>query len=436
MAVMNNMREYTKTVLIILVLAFIGTIVFDWGMDVTGLKTRSDIVGKIEGVEITTQQYNEIYSNQIDNYRQQTGTEPNESQLQRIRNQTWESLVQDILIQKAIEEKDIAAHDQEIIHRIYNDPPEFLRSNPAFQNEQKQFDMAKYQAALNDPTIASQWRPVEEYIRQTLPREKFFQRLRATVRVTEDEVKREYLKQNQKATVKYIFFDPNQYMNADIEISEDELKTYYDSHKDEFQEEEKRKIDYVIFPTTPTAKDSMEQQDQAERLLQRAKSGEDFAELAEIYSEDTGTKQKGGDLGFFERGTMVEAFEEAAFNAEVGTIVGPVETQFGLHIIKVEEKRENDGKEEVKARHILIKYQPSRETTNRARDDAEYFALQAEETSFNKAAEKFDVKVSSSNLFPKGSGFVPGIGLNPQVSDFVFSNDVGEICLSYRGYSE
>lgn len=427
MAVMNNMREYTKVILIILVLAFIGTIIFDWGMDVTGMKTRSDIVGKVEGIEISTQQFNEVYSNQIDNYRQQTGREPSENQLQSIRNQTWESLVQDILIRQAVQAKDITAHDQEILYRIKNDPPEFLRSNPSFQNEQKQFDMAKYQAALNDPRTASQWRPVEEYIRQTLPREKFFQRLRATIRVTEDEIRREYLKQNQQATVKYVFFNPNNYADVEIELTDEELKSYYDNHKEEFQEEEKRKIDYVLFQTTPTASDSADQRDLAERLLQRAKSGEDFSELAEIYSEDTGTKQKGGDLGFFERGTMVQAFEEAAFNAEIGDIVGPVKSQFGLHIIKVEDKRERDGKEEVKARHILIKFQPSRKTTNKARDDAEYFAARAEETSFSKAAEEFDIEVSTSNLFPKGSGFVPGVGLNPQVSNFVFSNDVGDI---------
>ncbi|MGA2297146.1 MAG: peptidylprolyl isomerase, partial [FCB group bacterium] len=74
---------------------------------------------------------------------------------------------------------------------------------------------------------------------------------------------------------------------------------------------------------------------EAEKLLQRAKGGEDFAQLAMKYSEDKSSGQNGGDLGYFNKGQMIKEFEEAAFNAKVGSIVGPVETQYGYHIIKV-----------------------------------------------------------------------------------------------------
>jgi len=431
MAVMSQMRDRSAVILFALLILFVLSMAVGGlvgGANIIDIITgkNPNTVGVINGTEITYTQFNQAYINEIDAYRQRTGTEPAESQVSFVRNQVWEGFVQDVLVQEAILEKGLAATNDEIVWRIYNAPPDILKSNPSFQNDQKQFDMAKYQSYLNDAGTADQWRPIEEYLRQTLPYEKFQQQLQAGVRITEDEIKREYLKQNQTVKVSYVFIDPQKIADKDIEIDDDMLEDYYKNNKVEFKEEEKRQIQYVVFQTTATAKDSSEIRALADDILQRIKEGDDFGELAEIYSEDPGSKDKGGDLGFFAKGFMVKAFEEAAFSGKPGETVGPIQTQHGLHIIKVEEKKTENGEEKVNARHILFKFVASRKTLDKARDDAEYFAEQAKEVPFEELSKNIGRTPQGATFFVKGNGFVPGIGLNKRASNFIFSGKIGE----------
>jgi peptidyl-prolyl cis-trans isomerase C len=127
-----------------------------------------------------------------------------------------------------------------------------------------------------------------------------------------------------------------------VEVSEGDIKAYYESHKDEFKMPEMVRARHILIKTDPSASDNdnKKAREKAEDILKKIKAGEDFAKLAADLSDDPGSKTKGGDLGFFPKGIMVKSFEDVAFSLKPGEVSGIVETQFGYHIIKVEEKKE------------------------------------------------------------------------------------------------
>ncbi len=431
MAVMEKMRDYTKFFLIFLVVAFVGTIIFDWGMDVTGQKTQHTKIAEVNGKGISVQAFSQLYEQELENLRRRTGSDPSESQLDFVRNQVYENLIRDELISQEIQKRGIKATDKEIVHYIFEAPPEIIKQQNTFHNEKGEFDYGKYQAALRDP--GANWQPLEDYLRRALPYQKFQERFDASVLVTESQVKDEYLKRNQKVTVRYVLFPMDKYRNNGGAVEATEIDKYYNENKEkEFKEAEKRVIEYVTFATRPSPKDSQAVRDLALTLKERVLAGEDFAELAKRYSEDESNRERGGDLGFFKRGAMVKPFEDAAFAANAGEVVGPVLTSFGVHLIKVAAKKTENNEESVQASHILLKFNTSNETMTAARDSASYFSSGAQEATWEEMLKSEKVRAQTSAPFVEGNGFVPGLGVNRNASRFVFKNKSGSISAPFE----
>jgi parvulin-like peptidyl-prolyl isomerase len=129
-----------------------------------------------------------------------------------------------------------------------------------------------------------------------------------------------------------------------LKPGDSEVLAYYDSHKPEYEQAKARHI-LIRFkgsrvPARAGAKDLSEEEAlaKARELRERLEKGEDFAALAKAESDDTGSGANGGDLGFFGRGRMVPPFEQAAFSLEIGKISEPVKSQFGFHLIQVQER--------------------------------------------------------------------------------------------------
>jgi peptidyl-prolyl cis-trans isomerase C len=113
-------------------------------------------------------------------------------------------------------------------------------------------------------------------------------------------------------------------------VSDTEAKKFYDSQIAQMKPQEELKARHIL----------VESKDKAKEVFEKIAHGGDFAKLAKEFSKDPGSKDDGGDLGFFGRGQMVPQFEEAAFALKPGDVSQPIETQFGWHLIRIDEKRE------------------------------------------------------------------------------------------------
>jgi len=134
----------------------------------------------------------------------------------------------------------------------------------------------------------------------------------------------------------YLLVDQN-LLRDQVDIPDSELQDYYREHGDEFQQEERVRARHILLRTGERSVEEARQQLDAVRA--RIEGGEDFAAVAREVSEDPASARNGGDLGFFARGQMVPAFEEAAFGAKVGELVGPVESPFGVHLLEVTDRQ-------------------------------------------------------------------------------------------------
>jgi parvulin-like peptidyl-prolyl isomerase len=218
------------------------------------------------------------------------------------------------------------------------------------------------------------------------------------------------------------FTDPNR------EITDNEVAEYYDNNLDEFQQKENRLLSYVIFPLTPTLKDTQRIYTEFKEIKKRYSAGEDFNDLAEEYSEDPAVKTNRGRYDYFERGAMVKEFEEAAFLlGKAGDLVGPVKTQYGLHLIKIENRRVKEGKDQAKVSHILLKITAGPSTREKQESAAAFFAEDARFEGFKETAEKEKLEIKQTNYITEDNQFIPGFGANLQIYNFAFRNNLGAV---------
>jgi peptidyl-prolyl cis-trans isomerase D len=219
---------------------------------------------------------------------------------------------------------------------------------------------------------------------------------------------------------------------SQVAVSDAEVKQWYDSHKDRFQQAEERRASHILITASATASDAdkAKAKAKAEELLKEVqKSPAKFAELAKQNSQDPGSAANGGDLGFFGRGMMVKPFEESVYSLKDGQISGLVQSDFGFHIIKLTGVKAAKVKtlDEVRAE---IEGELKRQGAQRRyAEAAESFSnmVYEQSDSLAPAAEKFKLKIQQSQMLPKSipAQALPSLGPlgNEKLLAALFSED-------------
>lgn len=428
---LSTFRKFTKVVIWVVVVAFVGTIIFAWGMDITRSKAQKNIIGTIGGNNIDYRVYQRYLDNLYQAQQAKSEDELDDATVRRLRQQAWNNLVTDYLTDQEIQKRHIQETDEELVNFLRYAPPRELQENPGFQTDGK-FDPQKYMSAMANPNpqAVQFWAQVEAVYRPQLRKMKLEEQIISTVRVTEDDVRDYFLTLNEKAKADVIAVPVLKFANSVPTASDEEVRRYYDEHKDNYKAEERASLDYVLFSKDATEADWARVKAEADIYKSKIDKGEDFAEIAKAYSDDN-SAQNGGDLGWLKRGHMIKPFEDAAFSLAVGQVSEPVRSQFGWHIIKVEGRRGEKDSTEIQARHILLKVHASTETADQAYKDANNLLDAVSGSDLAGGAKKLGLSVQNTGLFPK-KGPIPKIGADPKILKFAFDEKIGSISPIYE----
>ena len=383
------------------------------------------VIARINDQDISPDYFNNLVNQQINQFKS-SGQTVNESMYERARGAAWTNLVQEVLVSGEIKRLGLEATDEEIIFHLRENPPPFLQSNPTFQTDGK-FDSQKYLSALASPQ-GDEWTPIENWMRTSyIPNLKLTQFLNENVLVTDQDVKDDFIKKNVKYTVDAIHVTYDKAPKDKTEPSETELTDEYRNSLSDFKHDELRNVSYVYWKKSPSKQDSLNNGYLVSDIMERAKAGENFADLANEYTQDPSGQEKGGDLGWFGKGQMVKPFEEAAFKASKGSIIGPIVSRFGSHIINVRDKKSENGKEQVLASHILLKVEASPSTLSELRRVATLFSYDAQDSGFTVAANSNKLSIMNNENLDRGSSRLRTVGSMRGGVRFAFNNKAGSV---------
>ena len=390
---LKQMREaqawMIKGVLWAVVLAFVVTIFYSWGVQSSSSGPARTEVATLWGQGIEAAEFQRTQNALYRQYRQVFGNQPDMDLREHFnfRQMAIEQIVSRALLLRMAEENGLEVTDAELYAHIAR--------QPGFQNPEGRFDPDRYSAALASVVPPVSMQQFEDEQRRSLMQSKVFALVQQGAQVTDAEAEQAYRRENQQVNARYVTLVPSLF-ETEATVSDDDVKTHYETYKESYREPERRQVRYltvtpqpfqvarefsddeinayydsypeafvqdeeararhILFqlPENASAERAERVRSLAQRVLDDLRGGADFVAAAAEHSEDEGTAEAGGDLGFFPRGQMMPPFEEAAFSLPIGELSDLVRTQLGIHILRVEERQEAGIKPLEEARQEVI----------------------------------------------------------------------------------
>ena len=425
----ETMRRNMKLIMWITAGSFVLLIFLAWGLEYQGMgrggRRSAGVIGSVNGQPI---RYT-LYQDQIDQIRagyvRQGQTIDDATEVQ-VRDQAWKGLTEQMLMGQEIKRRGIEVSDREIVEAIRDQPlPEIMQS-PDFQTDGK-FDYSKYLAALSDPS--RDWLVLENYYRNGLPAQKLQHLVISSVKVSDADVRRQFEADNTKAKVAYAFVAASRFPIDPAGVDESAVRSYYGAHTQDYQTDAQAWVQYARIEKKPSFSDSLAARDLIQQAAKEALGGEEFSVLVSAYSEAP-VQLRGGEQGTYvsREQFSAPAVREAAFSLPIGQVSDILSEPNGYHLIRVEDRRKNGEKEEVKIADIFVPITLSSETTTGFRDKALGILNGAKEAQGNlaEAAQKEEVTISERGPFGRRT-YIPSLGQLSGFMDWAFNATEGRL---------
>ncbi|MBD3617303.1 MAG: SurA N-terminal domain-containing protein [Gracilimonas sp.] len=416
MGVMEKMRNSTGFILWVL----IGSFGLLWVLaDVNffdAMQAGPNALGSVNGEKISNEEYQSRVQYYTNAYSQQTGNSMTAEMRANYENQAWEELVNSRLLNQKMDELGITVSDQEVLDMVFGDnPAPIIRQN--FTREDGTIDREAIQQVLSSSEFSQQAVALELQLREQRRQQKLNNYISAGLQVTESEVEQEFIKNNSTANVNYIRFPYSEVTEQELEISDRELRNYYNDNKERYTREESYRFRYVTFSKLPTAADTAQIIEDVRELKTAFENAENDSLFLVRQASTTNYRSS------FVNSADIREEYQAAVDLNVGEVSDVILTSNQAAILKKEAQRGNEIKFQIMSYNI----QALPSTIDEANDNAadfEFFA--SEETGFAEEAEARDLEVKEA-FATKGNNFISGLGSSQQIMNFLESADEGDI---------
>ncbi len=396
--VLQQMRSSGKYLVVAMAAVFVAVFLFGQTSGLLGGTSRlttNTVVAKVNGDEILASEYLRAVETRAQQENQRTGHALTLDERRELEQTTFDQLVNDRLIGQEISRRHIGVTDDEIRAAAQNQPPPELRDSPELQTN-GQFDPEKYRRFLSSPTARNGGllQQLEAFYRNGIPREKLLDQVASSAYASDARLWQLYQDEHDSAQVSYVVLRPDLVADNAVSVSDGEIQAYYDAHRKTFDRPGRAIVSLITLPRAITAADTAAARDRALRLRAEVAGGTSFDSVAKRESSDSGSAAQGGSLGRGGRGRFVPEFERAAYALQPGQLSEPVLTQFGYHIIRVDEHKGDT----LSLRHILVPI--IQDTASATRVDRRADSLAGVAASADDP-RKFDAAVRQFNLVPR-----------------------------------